>query len=109
VVLNIDYKGLSVEEITELNKAGPVVPYPCDDNLDSMWLDGPTFEVDPWNRYTDTDRPFGYAWFTSGALPWNEMNKFWIDTPKGWIAPMNMANWTDQDIYTNKHDIYYRY
>ena len=50
---------------------------------------------DDWKRFTDTDRPFGYAWFTSGALPWNEMNAFWEGTPKGWIAPMNMMNWTD--------------
>ena len=95
-------------EIKEKNLK-PTDPFKCDDNLDSMWLDGKTFAVDDWKRYTDIDRPFGYAWFTAGALPWNEMNTFWEETPKGWIAPMNMANWTDQDIYSNKHDIYYRY
>ena len=74
-----------------------------------MWIAGPTYKEDLWDRYTDTDRPFGYAWFTAGALPWDELNTFWEGTPKGWIAPMNMANWPDQDLYSIKHDIYRRY
>ena len=48
----------------------------CNEN-DSMWLPGPTYDEDKWTRYTDTDRPYGYAWFTAGATPWNELNKMW--------------------------------
>ena len=82
------------------NTTGTTTPFPCDER-DSMWLPGPTYAENEWIRYTDTDRPFGYAWFTSGALPWNEMNAYWEETPMGWIAPMNMANWPDQVLYTN--------
>jgi hypothetical protein len=67
---------------------------PCDEK-DSYWLTGPTFADTEWERYTDEDRPFGYAWFTAGAKPWNVLNEGWEGTPKGWIAPMNMANWPD--------------
>ena len=66
----------------------------CDER-DSYWLVGPTYAETIWIRYTDTDRPFGYAWFTAGATPWNELNESWDETPKGWIAPLNMANWPD--------------
>jgi hypothetical protein len=69
-------------------------PLPCDDR-DVKWLPGPTYAENEWTRYTATDRPFGYAWETAGAKPWNELNEMWEGTPKGWIAPMNMANWPD--------------
>jgi len=69
-------------------------PLPCDDR-DSKWLPGPTYNDKLWERYTDTDRPFGYAWFTAGAMPWDVQNEYWEETPKGWIAPLNMANWPD--------------
>ena len=36
-------------------------------------------------------------------MPWNELNAYWENTPKKWIAPMNMANWPDQGIYSNKN------
>ena len=54
------------------NISGTDTPLPCDDR-DSVWS-GPMYSEDKWKRYTNTDRPFGYAWETSGALPWNEMN-----------------------------------
>ena len=38
----------------------------CDER-DSYWLAGPTYASNEWTRYTDDDRPFGYAWFTAGA------------------------------------------
>ena len=70
-------------------------PLKCNATIDSYWLAGPTYASNEWNRYTDVDRPFGYAWFTAGAQPWNELNDMWEGTPKGWIAPLNMANWPD--------------
>ena len=72
---------------------------PCDER-DSKWLPGSVFGEDDWKRYTATDTPFGYAWFTAGGKDWEEMNEMWETTPKGWIAPMNMANWVDQNLYS---------
>jgi hypothetical protein len=74
-----------------------------------MWMTGPTFEEDKWTRYTATDGPGGYAWETAGAKPWNILNTIWEEYPKGWIAPMNMDNWTDQDLYSDNRHLYYRY
>ena len=79
---------------TVFNISGTNTPLPCDDR-DTKWTPGPTFAEDAWTRYTSTDKPFGFDWFTAGARPWNVENKFWEDTPKGWIAPMNMMNWSD--------------
>jgi hypothetical protein len=60
-----------------------------------MWLPGPTFGNDTWERYSPTNPPFGRDWVDSGEMPWKKLNEMWEGTPKGWIAPMRMANWPD--------------
>jgi hypothetical protein len=37
------------------------------------------------------------------------MNEAWEGTPKGWIAPMSMENWTDQNLYTLDSHMFRRY
>ena len=58
---------LYVDYTNEIYKIeGTDTPAPCDDR-DTKWGSGPTFGEDDWTRYTATDKPFGYAWFTAGA------------------------------------------
>jgi hypothetical protein len=73
---------------------------------DNFWLKGPTFAEDDWERYTATDHPFGLDWKEPGGLPWNKYNLMWDETSIGWISPLNMANWVDQNLYKYKSNMF---
>lgn len=73
-------------------------PKPCDDDITSYWMPGPTFAADGWTRFTaeDTD-------------DWETENEKWEGRTKEWWIPLNWANFPDQRVFSNEYDTMFRY
>ena len=87
-----DDKGV-VYNITATNE-----PAPCDDDITSYWLPGPTFAADAWTRFTPEETD-----------DWEAENEKWETRPKEWWIPLNWANYVDQRVFSSEYDTLFRY
>ena len=74
-------------------------PIACNDTS-YIWIEGLTYNTTGWERYT-SDSELMIDYFYQGMTDYEKVNEMWDQTPKKWIAPMNMANWPDQRLFSD--------